>query len=144
LGGEEQDVMNKTVLLIDDSKFLRRSNELVVSKAGYLVLGAADGEEGLQVARDKLPDVIVLDMMLPKLSGPQLLHALKQDPRTSSIPVVVLSSLPQSNETKLKKDGAAFYLEKSAGSAEAGTSALIQAIGAVLGSAEATRFRVAP
>ena len=68
--------MNKTVLLIDDSKFLRRSNELAVSKAGYSVLGAADGEEGLQVARDKLPDVIVLDMMLPKLSGPQLLHAL--------------------------------------------------------------------
>jgi CheY-like chemotaxis protein len=136
--------MNKTVLLIDDSKFLRRSNELVVSKAGYLVLGAADGEEGLQVARDKLPDVIVLDMMLPKLSGPQLLHALKQDPRTSSIPVVVLSSLPQSNEAKLKKDGAAFYLEKSAGGAEAGTSALIQAIEAVLGSAEATRSRVAP
>jgi CheY-like chemotaxis protein len=129
--------MNKTVLLIDDSKFLRRSNELAVSKAGYSVLGAADGEEGLQVARDKLPDVIVLDMMLPKLSGPQLLHALKQDPRTSPIPVVVLSSLPQSNEAKLKKDGAAFYLEKSAGGAETAAAALIQAIEAALGSAQA-------
>ena len=129
--------MNKTVLLIDDSKFLRRSNELAVSKAGYSVLGAADGEEGLQVARDKLPDVIVLDMMLPKLSGPQLLQALKQDPRTSPIPVVVLSSLPQSNEAKLKKDGAAFYLEKSAGGAETAAAALIQAIEAALGSAQA-------
>ena len=136
--------MNKTVLLIDDSKFLRRSNELAVSKAGYMVLVAADGEQGLEVARDKLPDVIVLDMMLPKLSGPQLLQALKQDPRTSPIPVVVLSSLPQSNEAKLKKDGAAFYLEKSGGGAETGAGALIQAIESVLGSAEAARLRVAP
>ena len=136
--------MNKTVLLIDDSKFLRRSNELAVSKAGYIVLVAADGEQGLDVARNKLPDVIVLDMMLPKLSGPQLLHALKQDPCTSQIPVIVLSSLPQSNEAKLKKDGAAFYLEKSGGGGETGASTLIQAIEAVLSSAEAARLRVAP
>jgi two-component system cell cycle response regulator DivK len=105
--------MNATVLLIDDSKFLRRANELAISKSGYGVLVAADGEEGLRVARDKTPDVIVLDMMLPKVSGPQLLHALKHDPHTARIPVIVLSSLPQSNEAKLKSEGAAAYFEKS-------------------------------
>jgi CheY-like chemotaxis protein len=135
--------MHKTVLLIEDSKFLRRSNELAISKAGYNVLGAADGEEGLEVARNKLPDIVILDMMLPKLSGPQLLQALKQDPRTSHIPVIVLSSLPQSNEAKLKKDGAALYLEKSA-DGNAGAAALVQAIGAALSSTEAARLRVAP
>jgi DNA-binding response OmpR family regulator len=89
--------MSATVLLIDDSKFLRRANELAFSRAGYGVLVAADGEEGLRIALEKVPDVIVLDMMLPKLSGPQVLQQLQQDARTAQIPIIVLSSLPQSN-----------------------------------------------
>jgi CheY-like chemotaxis protein len=125
--------MNGTVLLIDDSKFLRRANELAVAKSGYGVLVAADGEEGLRIAREKIPDVIVLDLMLPKLSGPQLLHALKQDPRTARIPVIVLSSLPQSNEAKLKSEGAAAYFEKAHLGIENGSTGLVRAIAGVLG-----------
>ena len=124
--------MSKTVLLIDDSKFMRRANELAVSKSGYGVLIAADGEEGLRVAHDKVPDVIVLDMMLPKISGPQLLQALKQDPRTAGIPVIVLSSLPQSNEAKLKSEGAAAYFEKARLGVETGSNGLVRAIEDVL------------
>jgi len=125
--------MNGTVLLIDDSKFLRRANELAVAKSGYGVLVAADGEEGLRIAKEKIPDVIVLDLMLPKLSGPQLLHALKQDPRTAGIPVIVLSSLPQSNEAKLKSEGAAAYFEKAHLGIENGSNGLVRAIAGVLG-----------
>ena len=84
-----------TVLLIDDSKFLRRANELSLAKAGHKILTASDGEEGLRLAREKRPDVIVLDMMLPKLGGAQLLQLLKGDPLTAKVPVIVLSSLPQ-------------------------------------------------
>ncbi len=124
--------MSKTVLLIDDSKFMRRANELAVSKSGYGVLIAADGEEGLRVAHDKIPDVIVLDMMLPKISGLQLLQALKQDPRTAGIPVIVLSSLPQSNEAKLKSEGAAAYFEKARLGIESGSNGLVRAIEDVL------------
>jgi CheY-like chemotaxis protein len=124
--------MNETVLLIDDSKFLRRVNELAVSKAGYKVIVAADGSEGLSTARGKAPDVIVLDMMLPKLSGQELLQSLKQDSATSSIPVIVLSSLPQCNEQKLKADGAAIYLEKSKLGTASGSSILVEAIESVL------------
>lgn len=124
--------MSKTVLLIDDSKFMRRANELAVSKSGYGVLIAADGEEGLRVAHDNVPDVIVLDMMLPKISGPQLLQALKQDPRTAGIPVIVLSSLPQSNEAKLKSEGAAAYFEKARLGIESGSNGLVRAIEDVL------------
>jgi CheY-like chemotaxis protein len=124
--------MNQTVLLIDDSKFLRRINELAVSRSGYLVLVAADGDEGLRLARERVPDVIVLDMMLPKLSGEQLIQMLKADPNTAQIPIIVLSSLPQSNETKLKDAGAALYLEKSKLAIEAGSTILLQAIGSVL------------
>jgi CheY-like chemotaxis protein len=106
--------MNETVLLIDDSKFLRRVNELAVSKAGYVVIGAADGRQGSDFAPTKVPDVDVLDMMLPKLSGQEVLRSLKQGPLTSSIPVIVLSSLP-CNEQKLKNDGAAAYGEIKVG-----------------------------
>jgi CheY-like chemotaxis protein len=84
-----------------------------LSKAGFQVSTAADGEEALQVANDKLPDIILLDMMLPKISGPDVLKALKGNPATMDIPVVVLTSLSQRNEEKLLHEGAAAYFEKS-------------------------------
>jgi CheY-like chemotaxis protein len=134
--------MNETVLLIDDSKFLRRANELAVSRSGYRVLVAADGDEGLRLAREKVPDVIVLDIMLPKLSGEHLIQALKADPNTTQIPIIVLSSLPQSNEAKLKDAGAAAYLEKSKLGIEAGSTILVQTIASVLRQGEPQLSRV--
>jgi CheY-like chemotaxis protein len=124
--------MSLTVLLIDDSKFLRKTNQMSLGGAGYSVLVAGDGEEGLRIAREKLPDVIVLDMMLPKLSGPELLQALKLTAATAKIPVIVLSSLAQSNASKLISEGAAAYFEKSKLGLENGSAELIQAIGKVL------------
>jgi CheY-like chemotaxis protein len=70
-------------------------------------------KEGLRLARETRPDVIVLDMMLPKLSGLDVLRALKQDHATASIPVIALSGLPLSNEARLRKDGVIKYLQKS-------------------------------
>jgi two-component system cell cycle response regulator DivK len=124
--------VKQSILLVDDSKFLRRANELALIKAGYAVLSASDGEEGLRVACEKVPDLIVLDMMLPKLSGPQLLEAIKKDSKTQNIPVIVLSSLPKKNEEKLKQSGAAAYLEKATLGIENGSVGLIRAIEAVL------------
>jgi CheY-like chemotaxis protein len=127
-----------TVLLIDDSKFLRRANELSLMKAGHQIVTASDGEEGLRLAREKKPDVIVLDMMLPKLGGAQLLQLLKGDPLTAKIPVIVLSSLPQKNELKLIADGAAAYLEKSGLALDQCSSELSRTITKILGSVRAT------
>ena len=101
------------VLLVEDSKFLRLANERVLTKAGYEVCTAEDGEAALRLANEKRPDVILLDMMLPKLSGPEVLRALKKDPLTTSIPVIVLTSLSQKNEEKLLGEGAEAYFEKS-------------------------------
>jgi phosphate regulon transcriptional regulator PhoB len=84
--------MHKTVLLIDDSKFLRRSNELAICKAGYNVLGAADGEEGLQIARNNLPDIVVLDMMLPKLSGLDICREVRKDDSLNRLPILMLTA----------------------------------------------------
>jgi CheY-like chemotaxis protein len=102
----------RTVLLVEDSKFLRAATEQTLKKAGYLVVTAVDGMEALTVARESLPDLILLDMMLPKLDGPSVLRALKADSVTAQIPVVVVTALSQKNEEKLMQDGAAAFLEK--------------------------------
>lgn len=106
--------INSKVLVVEDSKFLRMANEIALSRAGYLVTTAADGEEALQAAIEQMPDVILLDMLIPKISGPAVLRALKQDPATMDIPVIVLTSLSKKNEQKLISEGAAAFLEKSA------------------------------
>jgi len=102
----------KTVLIVDDSKFFRTATERTLTKAGYTVITAADGEQGLRVACEKTPNLILLDMLLPKLDGPSVLHQLKADSKTRKIPVLVLTSLSQRNEEKLVADGAAAFLEK--------------------------------
>jgi CheY-like chemotaxis protein len=103
----------KSILLVEDSRFLRLANERVLMKAGYNVVTAGDGEEALRIAYDMIPDLILLDMLLPTLGGVQVLQALRSNILTALIPVVVLSSLPQANELKLKKEGATAYFEKS-------------------------------
>jgi DNA-binding response OmpR family regulator len=120
------------ILLIEDSKFQRISNERALVKAGYSVIQAGDGEEGLRVARKDIPDLILLDMMLPKVSGLDVLRALKSDVLVKHIPVIVLSGLGQGNETKLLKEGAAAFFMKSEKSFENSSSALIQAVESVL------------
>lgn len=93
---------------------MRIATERILSKAGYRVICAGDGDEALALAGSRIPDLIVLDMMLPKLSGPEVLRSLKKDDRTAHIPVVVLSSLSQNNGPKLMQEGADAFLEKGA------------------------------
>jgi CheY-like chemotaxis protein len=101
------------ILVIDDNVNLQIAFKKVLTSSGYQVELASDGEEGLRLARETRPDVIVLDMMLPKLSGLDVLRALKQDVATERIPVIALSALPVSNEARLRQDGAIKYLQKS-------------------------------
>lgn len=103
-----------TILLIEDSRFLRLANERILSKAGYKVITAADGEDALDQLEREDPDLILLDMLLPKMGGELVLQALRRNRRTAGIPVIVISSLPRSNEAKLRSEGAQAYLEKSA------------------------------
>ena len=72
-------------------------------RAGYHVITAADGEEGLRLAREKMPDLLVLDMMLPKLSGEQALHELRNDPRTAKMAVMVLDQPPTMQRSETQK-----------------------------------------
>ena len=101
------------ILLVDDSKPILHENERVLHKAGYEVVCAEDGESALKLAHEEKPDLILLDMILPKLSGPEVLARLKKDPATADIPVIVLSSLTEKNRQKLIEAGAEDYVEKS-------------------------------
>lgn len=101
------------ILLVDDSKALLHENARALQKAGYEVICAEDGESGLELARVQMPDLILLDMILPKMSGPEVLNRLKTDAATAEIPVVVLSSLTEKNRQKLIEAGAEDYVEKN-------------------------------
>ncbi len=80
------------VLVIEDDRFLRRACETSLRQRGLTVLGARDGEEGLRLARAEAPDLILLDLLMPKLTGLEVLQALRGAEATRSIPVLLLSN----------------------------------------------------
>src|ERR1700674_4760611 len=120
----------ETILLVEDSKFLRVATERILTKAGYQVICAGDGDEAIVLAGSRLPDLIVVDMLLPKLGGPEVLRSLKRNELTAHIPVVVLSSLSQNNGPKLVQEGADAFIEK--GSLLADPGRLLAAVMAAL------------
>jgi CheY-like chemotaxis protein len=105
---------NARILLIEDDKVLRRACEAALKKKGFIVLTAADGEEGIRKARSERPNLILLDMLMPKLSGIETLVELKKDEVSRSIPVVILSnSSVGADVQKAKALGAIDYLVKA-------------------------------
>jgi CheY-like chemotaxis protein len=120
------------ILLVDDSKFLRLATERALTRAGYEVSTATDGRNALELAREKMPDLILLDMLLPGMPGPEVLKALKKDPATKKIAVVVFTGLSQKNASRLEHDGAFAFLEKSKLDLEKGSEALLEAVAEIL------------
>jgi CheY-like chemotaxis protein len=103
----------KKILIIDDEKLLVRSTGLVLDHFGYEVRGAIGGEEGLSVASAFLPDLILLDIMMPGMDGWQVLEKLKENPKTRSIPVIIFTAREYSNGRALAREkGAADFVAK--------------------------------
>jgi CheY-like chemotaxis protein len=100
------------ILLVDDSRFILHENHRVLERAGHEVICADDGEGALSLAECGV-DMIVLDLLLPKISGVEVLARLKKNPTTADIPVVILSGLSEKNRDKLIAAGAEEYFEKS-------------------------------
>ncbi len=104
----------KRVLVVEDDRFLRRACEASLRQRGFAVVAAADGEEGLRLARAEPFDLVLLDLLMPKLSGVEVLRALKGDPATRGIPVLVLSnSSRQQDIDEIMRLGAVGYLVKA-------------------------------
>lgn len=101
------------ILLVDDSLMIRHENQIALEHAGYDVVSAADGESALRLAGDQIFDLILLDLLLPGMSGLDVLQHLKSDPATARIPVVIISSLSGKNREKLMAAGAEDYFEKN-------------------------------
>lgn len=102
------------VVVADDDRMLRKAAETSLRRQGYSVTTASDGEEALQLIRSERPDIIVLDLIIPKIQGFDVLHILKQDALTSAIPVIVLSSLAQEQDKQEALNlGAVAYFNKS-------------------------------
>jgi DNA-binding response OmpR family regulator len=104
----------KTILLVDDDLTLREMYEERMKAEGFNILQATNGEEALQKIRESKPDVILLDIMMPKVNGFDVLKELKADPELKSIPVIVLTALIQDvDRVQGKKLGAVDYIVKS-------------------------------
>jgi DNA-binding response OmpR family regulator len=107
-------VQPRRILVAEDDRFLRKAAEMALKRQGYTVLTAADGEEALRAARTELPDLILLDLIMPKLNGFDVLQALKKETPTAHIPVIILSNLGQDRDVQQAMDaGAAAYFIKT-------------------------------
>jgi two-component system, OmpR family, response regulator RpaB len=102
------------ILIVEDDPLMNRMYQKIFTFEGYDVEMASDGEEGLEKVRSSKPTLILLDIMMPKLNGLQVLEKLKADPDTKAIPVIMLTNLAgqQDAETALSK-GAIKYIVKS-------------------------------
>jgi CheY-like chemotaxis protein len=104
----------RRILLAEDDRFLRKAAETALKRSGFAVLPAVDGEEALRTARAEAPDLILLDLIMPKMQGFEVLRALKADPATAAIPVVILSNLGQDGDMKRAMEaGAVGYFVKA-------------------------------
>ena len=101
------------VLVVDDDPVIQKLLKVNFEMEGYEVLSAADGAEGLDQVASGHPDVIILDVMMPKMNGLEVLAALKADSGTENIPVILLSAKAQAGDVQAGLDrGANAYVTK--------------------------------
>lgn len=106
---------NVTVLVVEDEKPAREALALGLKQKGFAALTAADGSEGLSLAIKKHPDIILLDLMMPKMTGIEVLKALRQDAWGKKVPVILLTNMPADDQImkEIIEEEPTFYLIKS-------------------------------
>ncbi len=103
----------RTVLYVEDNEYNRKIVRQMLTRTSYRLLEATDGETGVSMARELRPDLILMDVQLPRLSGLDATRALRADPRTAQIPLVVVTSFALSGDDRKAMDaGASAYLAK--------------------------------
>ena len=105
---------NKKILVIEDEATLQKALNEVLSEDGYKVVSSLDGLRGLELAKEENPDLILLDIILPKMDGFEVLKRIQEDDKISQIPVIILTNLSDVNDIQKALDlGATTYLVKA-------------------------------
>lgn len=104
----------KKILFIEDESALQKTFGDLLEQEGYEMISALDGEIGLRLAKREDPDLILLDLILPKVHGFEVLKKLKQDPETENIPIIILTNLEGMEDVERALElGATTYLVKA-------------------------------
>jgi CheY-like chemotaxis protein len=104
----------KKILVAEDDLFLRRAVASILRRNGFDVVTASDGAEAIARIRDERPDLVLLDLVMPKMHGFEVVSAAKRDATTAEIPIVVLSNLGRDADLQRCRDlGAVDYLVKA-------------------------------
>jgi two-component system, cell cycle response regulator DivK len=105
--------MSKTILYVEDNEFNRKIVRDLLARTSYRLIEAVDGEQGVATALHEMPDLILMDIQLPKVSGLDATRQLQADPKTAHIPIITITSFAMSgDEQKAKDAGATAYLAK--------------------------------
>jgi DNA-binding response OmpR family regulator len=122
--------MSKKILFIEDETALQKAFGSILKDKGYEVVSALDGETGLKLAKEQKPDLILLDVILPKIHGFEVLKKLKEEKETQQIPVIILTNLEDmENVGKALELGAMYYLIKAQYSLEEVLEKIKKALG---------------
>lgn len=106
--------MAKKILVVEDEVTLHRALVDSLTQAGYETLSALDGEQGWDLVSKEIPDLVLLDIILPKLDGFEVLGKMKSEPKTASVPVIILTNLGDISDIQKALDlGANTYLVKA-------------------------------
>lgn len=105
--------MGNKILIIDDEKDIVEMMKIMLRREGFEILTALNGKSGVIIAKEEIPDIILLDIMMPDVSGFQVCKELKEDPKTRDIPVVIISvKSSEMDITKALEMGATDYFKK--------------------------------
>lgn len=108
------DKLNKKILVVEDEEDLREMYSTKIASAGYKVFTATCGDEGLKAIRKEKPDLVLLDLIMPRKNGFDVLEELKKDKKLTKVPIMVLSNLCQDEDMQLVEEmGAVDYIVKS-------------------------------
>ena len=88
------------MLVVDDDPVILKLLEVNFEMEGFTVVRASDGVEGLEQARAALPDIVVLDVMMPRMTGHEVARALREDPKTAAIPIIFVTARAQSSDVE--------------------------------------------
>ena len=121
--------MSARILIVEDHPTMREAMRLVLEGEGFDIHEASDGEQALLTLREDRPDLVLLDMSIPGVSGPEVLAAVKNDPETAEVRVIVVTARGEEGRAAAMAGGADHYFTKPFS-----PIALLQAVEEVLGS----------